>query len=63
MGTGTPFLALESNSHKVRGMLIDAGLISRLIVPSELTEELILASMTWKDSERETLSHYLSEAA
>jgi len=62
MGTGTPLLALESDSHKVRGMLIDAGLISRLLLPSELTEERILDSMTWKDSERESLSHYLSEA-
>lgn len=63
MGTGTPFLALESNSHKVRGMLIDAGLISRLILPSGLTEELMQASTTWKDSERESLYSYLSEAA
>lgn len=34
--TGTPFLAVASNSHKVEGMLEDAGLTHRLVSPEKL---------------------------
>ncbi len=34
--TGTPFLAVASNSHKVEGMLEDAGLSHRLVSPQKL---------------------------
>ncbi len=33
--TGTPFLALTSNSHKVEGMLEDAGLSHRIVRPAD----------------------------
>lgn len=38
--TGTPFIAVASNSHKVEGMLEDAGLKHRLISPQELARVL-----------------------
>ena len=34
--TGTPFLAVASNSHKIEGMLEDAGLSHRLVSPEAL---------------------------
>lgn len=34
--TGTPFLAITSNSHKVEGMLEDAGLSHRIVRPVDL---------------------------
>ena len=34
--TGTPFLALTSNSHKVEGMLEDAGLSHRIVRPADV---------------------------
>ncbi|MDR9434215.1 polysaccharide pyruvyl transferase family protein [Pontimonas sp.] len=34
--TGTPFLALTSNSHKVEGMLEDAGLAHRIVRPADV---------------------------
>jgi len=36
--TKTPFLAVASNSHKVEGMLEDAGLSHRLVTPQKLSE-------------------------
>lgn len=34
--TGTPFLAITSNSHKVEGMLEDAGLSHRIVHPADI---------------------------
>lgn len=34
--TGTPFLAMTSNSHKVEGMLEDAGLTHRIVRPADV---------------------------
>ena len=34
--TGTPFLAITSNSHKVEGMLEDAGLSHRIVHPRDI---------------------------
>lgn len=34
--TGTPFLAITSNSHKVEGMLEDAGLSHRIVRPADI---------------------------
>ena len=34
--TGTPFLAITSNSHKVEGMLEDAGLSHRIVRPADV---------------------------
>ena len=38
--TGTPFIAVASNSHKVEGMLEDAGLSHRLVTPQKLAQAL-----------------------
>ena len=38
--TGTPFIAVASNSHKVEGMLEDAGLTHRLVSPQHLAQTL-----------------------
>jgi hypothetical protein len=61
MLTGTPFLAVESNSHKVEGMLRDAGLGHR-IVSRDVLREAVAQPSTWTASDEAAVRKYVERA-
>lgn len=63
MGLGTPFLAIRSNSHKIEGLLTDAGLESRLIEPGQLSQERLTGASRWAPEEKRTLVAFLEDGA
>lgn len=59
----TPLLAAESNSHKVQGLLADAGLEPwRLVEPAAVNAALIARARTWTPPERARLDDFIADA-
>jgi len=56
--TGTPFLAVASNSHKVEGMLEDAGLSHRLVTPQKLAQTLHMPPV-WTDEDSRSAAEFV----
>lgn len=59
--TGTPFIAVASNSHKVEGMLEDAGLKHRLVPPRDLPQTLDLPP-AWTEKDRRLSAEFVAMA-
>lgn len=59
--TGTPFLAVASNSHKVEGMLEDAGLSHRMVSPSNL-EATLVNPPEWTESDHHAAADFVARA-
>ena len=59
--TGTPFLAVASNSHKVEGMLEDAGLLHRLVSPQKLAQ-ILDAPPAWTEEDGRLASEFVALA-
>jgi len=59
--TGTPFLALTSNSHKVEGMLADAGLSHR-IVRQEDIRAVLAHPPAWSEDDAQKALAYVQKA-
>ena len=59
--TGTPFLAVASNSHKVEGMLEDAGLRHRLVSPQKLAQTLD-APPAWTEEDNRLAAEFVTMA-
>ncbi|MEH6564944.1 MAG: polysaccharide pyruvyl transferase family protein [Halopseudomonas sp.] len=61
MITGTPFMALGSNTHKIEGLLEQAGLAGRLC--DDYSQGLVrLASSPYSEQERERLQEFLADS-
>lgn len=63
MVVGTPFVAVESNSHKICALVRDAGLSAWRIAPT-LTPGLVAEARAtgWESAERISLKDYLDQA-
>lgn len=61
MLTGTPFLAVESNSHKVEAMLDDAGLGHR-IISRDVLREAVAQAPSWTPQDAEATGQYVEQA-
>lgn len=59
--TGTPFLAVASNSHKIEGMLEDAGLSHRLVHPSQL-HQAVTSGLPWTEQDKRSAEKFVSFA-
>lgn len=59
--TGTPFLALTSNSHKVEGMLDDAGLSHRIVRPADI-RAVLAHPPAWTSGDAEKALAYVNKA-
>jgi hypothetical protein len=64
---GVPFLAVRSNTHKVEGLLEDAGMSDRLSSMDELKNGVAVAerlarSSTWTEADKIRRCHYLELA-
>ena len=59
--TGTPFLALTSNSHKVEGMLDDAGLSHRIVRPADI-RAVLAHPPAWTADDAEKALAYVNKA-
>ena len=59
--TGTPFLAIASNSHKVEGMLEDAGLSHRIVRPVDL-RAVMAHPPAWTDEDAKKAKAFVSKA-
>lgn len=57
----TPFIALEGNSHKIEGMLLDAKLSARYLT-SPPDEDTLIALSKWREGEVATVDTYLGDA-
>lgn len=59
--TGTPFIAVTSNSWKIEALFADAGLDPRRMVPQDkLTEELVFGTdWSFSDTERANIARFL----
>ena len=60
--TGTPFLAVASNSHKVEGMLEDAGLTHRMVAPKDL-EKVLASPPEWSPADERAAAGFVARAA
>jgi len=59
--TGTPFLAITSNSHKVEGMLEDAGLSHRIVRPVDL-RAVMAHPPAWTDEDAKKAKAFVAKA-
>jgi hypothetical protein len=59
--TGTPFVAVASNSHKVEGMLEDAGLSHRMVAPDRL-EQWLTHPVEWSDEDARAARQFVERA-
>jgi hypothetical protein len=59
--TGTPFLAITSNSHKVEGMLEDAGLSHRIVRPVDL-RAVMAHPPTWTEDDAKKAKAFVAKA-
>ncbi len=59
--TGTPFLAITSNSHKVEGMLEDAGLAHRIVRPVDL-RAVMARPPAWTDADAKKAKAFVQKA-
>ena len=59
--TGTPFLALTSNSHKVEGMLEDAGLSHRIVRPAD-ARAVLAHPPAWSDDDAKKAKAFVQRA-
>jgi hypothetical protein len=59
--TGTPFLAVASNSHKVEGMLEDAGLSHRMVAPVKL-EKVLANPPEWSVADQKAAADFVARA-
>lgn len=62
--TGTPFIALSSNSWKIEALFEDAGLDRRrLVQPEQLTRDLLMKEdWEFSDAERKNVAAYLARS-
>lgn len=61
LSAGTPFLAVESNTHKISSTLRDTGLASwRLVEPSSLDGPSIVRASRWHGTEKATLDNFVN---
>ena len=62
--SGTPVLALSSNTPKIEAVVADAGLGAwRVIEPEAVDEQLIAKASAWHGEERENVRRYTETAA
>lgn len=59
--TGTPFLALTSNSHKIEGMLEDAGLSHRIVRPADI-RAVLARPPAWTSADAEKSKAFVLKA-
>lgn len=59
---GIPFVAISSNSHKIEGLLEDAGLQNRLLQPEDLGGQNLQSFRAFTDEENQSINSYLLRA-
>lgn len=59
--TGTPFIAVASNSHKIEGMLHDAGLTDRIVSSSQL-DQWLRSPAPWTDAHTRAAREFVESA-
>lgn len=60
--SGTPFLALTSNSHKIEGMLEDAGLSHRIVRPADI-RAVLAHPPRWSEDDAKAAQAFVAKAS
>lgn len=61
--TRTPFVAVETNTHKIQGLIADTGVGAwRVTSASAVDAELLARAAAWEDGELESVSDFLADA-